>query len=126
MKPDSMIVEPEYISSAGQQVVSEGAEKALNGLSEAEPALAAYVCHSLAAVAGKLALSGAPTPIIQGAHEEVLTLVLVSLQAMRRGHYELWKDTFEGPSAALPEQPLPAPKQRQRRRRRRPADNSDQ
>jgi hypothetical protein len=116
MKPDSMLVEPGHITSAGQQVAGAGAEQSLDRLAEAEPALAYYVRHSLAALAGNLALSGAPTEVVQGNHEEVLTTILVCLAALRQGHYDLWKDTLEGtPLARLLEAP-PPPKQRRKKR----------
>lgn len=117
MKPDGMLVEPEHISSAGQQVVSQGTDKALGGLAETEPALAGYVRHSLAAIAGHLALSGAPTEVVQGLHEEVLTTILVSLAALRKGHFDLWKEGLEGtPLERLmkqaPKQPRPPRKKK--------------
>jgi hypothetical protein len=120
MKPDSMLVEPDYIASAGQQVVGEGADNVLATLAETEPALASYIHQSLAAVAGKLALSGAPIPVVQGSHEEILTIVLVSLAALRRGHFELWKDSLAGtPLARLTDEaPVPTPPKPTRKKRR--------
>ena len=59
MKPDSMLVEPEHINSARREM---------------EPALASFLCKSLASFAGTLSLSGAPTELVQGSHEEVLTV----------------------------------------------------
>jgi hypothetical protein len=117
MKPDSMIVEPGHIANAGQQVVEEGAEQSLARLAEAEPALASYLRHCLTAVAGKLALSGAPTEVVQGNHEEVLTAILVCLAALRQGHYDLWKDALDGtPLARLEEAPPPPTKPRRKKR----------
>jgi hypothetical protein len=117
MKPDSMLVEPEHITSAGQQIMGDGAAKALDSLGEAEPALAAYIRESLAALAGRLALSGAPTELVQATHEEMLTTVLVSLTALRKGHFELWKDALEGtPLARLQEEPAPPPRTKRKKR----------
>jgi hypothetical protein len=96
MKPDGMLVEPRYIIIAGQDVAARGGSRTLTEYGRGEPALAAFIHESLAAVAGKLSLSGAPTDVVQGTHEEVLAVVLTALQALRRGHYELWKDTVTG------------------------------
>jgi hypothetical protein len=91
-----MLVEPAHILNARQDIVSKGSDDALAEFGQKEPALASFICESLAIVAGKLSLSGAPTELVQGAHEDVLGIVLTSVQALRHGHYELWKDTVTG------------------------------
>jgi hypothetical protein len=96
MKPDAMLVEADHLIHARQEVAGQGSEKSLEQLAEAEPALAAFIHESLATVAGKLALSEATTPLVQGVHEDVLAVVLTCVQAQRRGHYELWKDAMTG------------------------------
>jgi hypothetical protein len=96
MKPDGMLVEPEYLIHARQAVAHDGVAETLASVGETEPALASFIHESLATVAGKLALTGAPTPIVQGSHEEVLAVVLTCVGALRRGHYELWKDSMAG------------------------------
>jgi hypothetical protein len=118
MKPDSMLVEPEYLIHARQDIANSSASEALTALAGTEPALASFIHECLATVAGKLALSGAPTEVVQGSHEDVLTLVLTCIQALRRGHYELWKDALEGtPLARLEAEPTAPPKPRRRKRR---------
>jgi hypothetical protein len=94
MKPDAMLVEGDFLVTARQAVATKGAPLGLKELGLAEPILAAFIHESLAAVAGKMALSGAPTEIVQGVHEDVLGIVLTCHQALRLGHYELWKDTM--------------------------------
>ena len=96
MKPDSMLVEPEHIVNARQEVAGKGSGQSLNEFAQAEPALASFIYEGLAVVAGKLSLSGAPTELVQGSHEDVLAVVLTCVQAMRRGHYALWKDSVTG------------------------------
>jgi hypothetical protein len=96
MKPDAMLVEPEHIADAHQDVASRGCPEALKQVAEQEPALAAYLQDRLAALAGRLALEGAPTPLVQGVHEEMMTAALTCVQALRRGHYVLWKDMMTG------------------------------
>ncbi len=123
MKPDGMIVEPEYIARAGQEIATRGSAEALDDFGKCEPALASFIFQSLAAVSGKLTLAGAPVEVVQGAHEEVLAVVLTCAQAMRRGHYELWKDTMTGTLLAQVDDTFrPRPRQRSGRRKKPDAD----
>jgi hypothetical protein len=96
VNPDNMLVEPDLIIAARMAVGEQGTGPALLALREVEPVLADFIRESLAAVAGKLTLSGAPGPLVLGIHEEALALVLTSVQAVRRGHYQLWKETAVG------------------------------
>jgi hypothetical protein len=114
MKPDGMLVEPEHIVRANQDVSGKGGAEALAELGQLEPALASFLGEGLATIAGKLALSGAPTPLVQGAHEDLLALALTCVQALRRGHYDLWKDSMTGTRLAHID---PAFRARPRRRR---------
>ena len=96
MKPDAMVVDPEHIISARQDVAVKGSGEFLKEFAQREPALASFICDGLTSVAGRLSLSGAPTELVQGSHEDMLAVVLTCVQAMRRGHYALWKDTVTG------------------------------
>jgi hypothetical protein len=116
MKPDSMLVEPEYLATARQDVATAGVGQALAAVGQAEPALASFVHESLTAAAGRLALAGAPTEVVQGVHEEVLAIVLTSVNALRRSHYELWKDTATGTRLAQLD-PTLKPKHKPRRKK---------
>jgi hypothetical protein len=91
-----MLVAPEHIVSARKDVADQGTGKTLNQFAQTEPALASFIYEGLASVAGKLSLSGAPTELVQGSHDDVLAVILTCVHAMRRGHYELWKDTMTG------------------------------
>jgi hypothetical protein len=91
-----MLVEPEHIASARQEIAAKGIRQTLSELAQTEPALASFIYEGLTSVAGRLSLSGAPTELVQGSHEDVLAVVLTCVQAMHRGHYELWKDTVTG------------------------------
>jgi hypothetical protein len=116
MKPDSMLVEPAHIVSARQVIAAQEGGDALAELSNAEPALASFIYETLAAVAGKLAVSGAPTELVQAVHGEALTIVLTCVQAQRQGHYELWKDTMTGTRLAQLDETFRAPPKRRRRK----------
>jgi len=95
-KPDSMLVETEHLVAANKDVGTRGQGKSLDDLSRREPALAAYLQEGLAAMAGRLSLSGAPTPLVKGVHDEALHLALTCVEALRRGHYDLWQGTIIG------------------------------
>ena len=69
------------------------------------------------ATAGRLTLAGAPTPLVQAAHEEVLALILTCVESQRRGHYEYWKDSMSG---TRPDQLDDAPKPRRKRKKKEP------
>lgn len=96
MKPDSMLIEPGHIVSARQDIGQRGNPESLEDLALREPALASYISESMASLAGKLALSGAPSQLVQGLYNEALAVLLSSVEAQRRGHYDLWKGTIVG------------------------------
>jgi hypothetical protein len=121
MKPDSMLVEPAHLMSAQQEVTQRGVAEALSAVAESEPALASFIQESLSTVAGKLALTGAPTPVVQGSYEDVLAVVLTCVQALRRGHYDLWKDSLTGIRLAKLD---PVFQAKTRRRKRTPKEGS--
>jgi hypothetical protein len=116
VKPDSMLVEPQHIVGARQDVAAKGSGQALNEIAQTEPALASFIYEALASVAGKLSLSGAPTELVQGSHEDVLAVVLTCVQAMRRGHYTLWKDSMIGTRLAQLDETFQAPLKRSRKK----------
>src|SRR5262245_8085267 len=95
-RPDSMLIEPDHIISARQSIGETGTPTSMEHLGEREPARAASSQRSMACLAGKLARSGAPPPLVQGLYNEAMLLILSSLEAQRRGHYDLWKDTIVG------------------------------
>jgi hypothetical protein len=116
MKPDGMLVDPTHITTAFQDVSNRGGDETLAELATTEPALAALIAQHLAAVAGKLALSGAPNPVVMGLHADVLAAVLTSVQALRRGHYQLWRDTMTGTRLALLDNVFKAPRKGRRKK----------
>jgi hypothetical protein len=108
-----MLIEPDHIVTARSETGRQGNPQAMDDLAGREPALAAYIQEGLAAMAGKLTLSGAPTAVVQNAFNEALTLVLSSVEAQRRAHYDLWKGTTVG---TLLEQLATGTKPRRRRK----------
>jgi hypothetical protein len=118
---DGMLVETSFLIRAGRELARGSAAEGLFALAGREPVLAAFLAEGLAAIAGRLALSGAPPEVVQGSHEEMLALALTCVQALRRGHYELWKDTMTGTRLAHLD---PAFRLKPRRRKQRPGEGS--
>jgi hypothetical protein len=117
MKPDGMLVESEHVTAAFEEVATRGGDESLAELAQTEPALAAFIGQQLIGIAGKLALSGAPTPVVTGLHADLLTTVLTSIQALRRGHYQFWRETLTGTRLAQLDEQFQAPKQRTRKKK---------
>ena len=120
-KPDGMLVEADHLVAANKELGQIGQEKFLVDLASREPALAAFVQDRMAAIAGKLSLSGAPSPLVKGVHDEALHLVLTCLDALRRGHYDLWQGTIVGTHL----EKLQAAAKPPRRKRRRSSENNE-
>jgi hypothetical protein len=118
---DGMLVESSFLIRAGRELARGSTAEGLAALARREPALAAFLAEGLAAIAGRLALSGAPPEVVQGSHEEMLALALTCVQALRRGHFELWKNTMTGTRLA---QLDPTFRPKPRRRKRRPEEGS--
>ena len=118
--PDSMLIDSDLIVASRQDLGERGFSESLEELSGREPILGAYIQESMASLAGKLALAGAPTMLVQGMYNEVLALLLSSVEAQRRGHYALWKDCIAGSlleKLEPAETPLPVKKPRKGRRK---------
>ncbi|NBO93874.1 MAG: hypothetical protein EBV06_16430 [Planctomycetia bacterium] len=107
--PDSMLVHHTHIIAARGQIAETGHQAALEGLLQREPALAAYVSQAMATIAGKMALAGAPSEVVQGVHSDLMMLMLSSLEASRAAQYELWKDSILGTRLEVLEKPQPEP-----------------
>ena len=107
--PDSMLVQHTHIVEARGQIAEQGHQAALEGLLEREPALAAYMSQAMATIAGKMALAGAPSEVVQGVHADVMLLMLSSLEASRAAQYELWKDSIVGTKLEVLTRPDPEP-----------------
>jgi hypothetical protein len=112
-----MLVEPEFIVGARQDVAAKGGGLALSELALTEPALASFISTSLESLAGRLSLSGAPIEVVQGVHEDTLTVVLTCVQAIHRGHYALWKDQMTGTRLAQLDDQFRKPARRPRKKR---------
>lgn len=89
-------------------ISSQSSTFACEDLAEFEPALARFIAHGSETVAGRLALSGAPTELVQAVYGDVLRMSLKAVQAMRRGQFEYWKADMNAPAHdEAPAQGLP-------------------
>jgi len=68
-----------------------GAAACMQHLEKTEPELANSVLESLSLIYTKLSNLGGPPQKTKQAFRSVQTLVLVSIEALRRGHLELWE-----------------------------------
>src|SRR4051794_3333558 len=82
------------IKSVHGAMCRRGPKPMLNDLAEEEPALAAYVIQSAAAIAS-LANVTKPKSLPALVQREVTARMLVALQSLRRAHYERWCDAME-------------------------------
>lgn len=117
MKPDGMLVEAEMIAEELKGIGRRGTDGALEELAAHERDLTAYITISASSIAGKLALAGAPTEVVRGSHEDFLLVILACIGAMKRGHYQLWKDTLVGSRLADIDHSLVVPVKKGRRRK---------
>ncbi len=117
MKNDAMLVEPEMIAAVRAEVAHADVYSLLASFGKREPELAEHISQSLSTIAEKIALAGAPGHTVRDAHQASLAVILTCLEAYRRAHFELWKETEMGRRlAALAGEPPP-------RRRKRHADS---
>jgi hypothetical protein len=97
MKPDGMLIEPEYIVSAQEETAQQGNVKSFAQLKEIEPVLASFIQESLIRISGKIALTGTPASLTQGVHKDTMMVILTCIAAQKKGHYEYWKDSIMTP-----------------------------
>ena len=68
-----------------------GAAAFMQHLEKTEPELANFVLEALSLIYTKLSNLGGPPQKTKRAFRSVQTLLLVSIEAMRRGHFALWE-----------------------------------
>jgi hypothetical protein len=68
----------------------------LEHLEQVEPDLACYVMETLSDLHHQLLALGAPAKRTRRIYSQVELFVLVCITALRKGHYELWRQT-QGP-----------------------------
>jgi hypothetical protein len=93
---DDTLVSPQALQAALDNMGQLGYEATLQALEQAEPCLGSFLTENAARVAGKLALSGAPQPVVAGVHGDLLSACALVYLAVRRGTYDIWHDTALG------------------------------
>jgi hypothetical protein len=68
-----------------------GAGAFMQHLEKTEPELANFVLETLSLIYSKLSNLGGPPQKTKRAFRSVQTLLLVSIEALRRGHLQLWE-----------------------------------
>ena len=88
-----------------------GSRQALQELEQVEPDLASYLMESLSDVHQKLLALGGPAKASRRLYDDMQSLALVCIAALRKGHYELWRQSDAGAKLDPPDSgaaPLPS------------------
>jgi ribosomal protein L7/L12 len=93
---DDTLVSEQVLKVALDDAGRCGPEAVLEDLIQSEPHLGSYLQQNATLVAGKLALSGAPQPVIEGVHTNLLSACALVYRALRQGTYEIWQNTALG------------------------------
>ncbi|MCI0458972.1 MAG: hypothetical protein L0Z62_18595 [Gemmataceae bacterium] len=93
---DDTLVSEQALEVAYSELHEHGSEALWGRLLEAEPHLGNYLKHNATLVAGRLALSGAPQPVIEGVHNDLVATCAFVYLALRQGSYEIWQGTALG------------------------------
>jgi hypothetical protein len=96
---DSMLTTHQMIHDS-TKMVSRRFRQCWADFAQSEPELADFVVSEAMRFCGVLAFNGAPQSVLRGAHEQIRRLTLTALMSMRRGNFELWRDTALGPRLA--------------------------
>jgi hypothetical protein len=79
------------VLEAQMELERRGAAACLQHLEQAEPELANFVLETLSLIYTQLSNLGGSPQKTKRAFRSVQTLLLVSIEALRRGHLELWE-----------------------------------
>src|SRR5262249_2974910 len=99
VKHDGMLVSDVVLSQSCQQADAVASEKGAQGLVDElaafEPILARYIDTRSEIIAGRLALTGAPTPVVQRGYGEMMARPIPPVLAMRRGQHNYWSGSMD-------------------------------
>ena len=93
---DDTLVSEQALQVAIDDLGRRGAEALVEDLMQSEPRLGGFLTQSATLVAGRLALSGAPQPVIEGVYGDLLGACAFVYRALRHGSYEIWQGTALG------------------------------
>ena len=89
-------VTPRSILHALTELQRQGTRRSMEQLEQTEPDLAEFVIEWLSLSHQELMALGGPAKRTRYAYRRVEALVLVSLQALRQSHFELWREQASG------------------------------
>ena len=93
---DGMLVTDEVFEASRVAIDArcqgDGLGAVAHDLADFEPVLVRRARDACESVAGRLALAGAPSEVVQGVFDDLYQVVLTAIDATRRGQYEYWKD----------------------------------
>lgn len=84
------LVNQHNVERAAKVVLELGAES-FSRLSDKEPVLAEFINDSATQIAGKMTLAGCEDRVVRGVYSDTLTTMVIALEALRNGHYDLWR-----------------------------------
>lgn len=82
------------------KVVSRLGSESLLRLSDKEPVLAEFINDSVTHIAGKMTVAGCDDRVVRGVFGDTLATMIIALEALRNGHYELWLTEVSTPIEA--------------------------
>lgn len=88
--PSDECISHQKIQQIHRRFAGEGAEAAIEGLAERESSLAAFVMCGGMYLSHAAKRAGAPFSFVRWINEEVITRMLVAIEAQRQAHEELW------------------------------------
>ena len=111
--PSDECISHEKIQQIHRRFAGEGAEAAIEDLAERESSLAAFVICGGVYLSHTAKRAGAPNSFVRWLNEEVITRMLVAIEAQRQAHEEVWGELIRGASepaehgGAMADEPKP-------------------
>jgi len=99
---DGQLVTRDNLNSAQDAIVElveeNGPMAALLDLLELEPVLGADIQQRCSAVAGQIAVTGAPPELVRLVFESAMTTAVSAVMATRQAYYDFWSDMMDTPA----------------------------
>lgn len=92
------LVSARAVLEAVMEIRRRGRYRALEELEQVEPDLAAYLMESLGQINERLLRLGGPVRPTRSLYARIELTALACITAMRKAHYELWRQSDDGKS----------------------------
>lgn len=96
-KSSDAAVLPRHVLAATRRVKHLGNDELLRQLETREPDLAEHVLEELTVIHGRIVGLGGPLSKSRRVYQQVVALLLVSLESLSVAHTELWSDVSPDP-----------------------------